>query len=113
MSWVSLSDRILINHPQSVIQKVAKEVFLIRRNGQYVVCCKHCRCVTIPTHFYQASYWCRHLRIRRVLELLPFHDTYDSSQAEQRAIAERSARLPGDWQSACRHAIREATGRAR
>lgn len=113
MSWISISDRILIKHPHSVIQQAAREIFLRGRDGQFVVSCTYCRCVTIPTHFYQASYWCRRSRIRRVLELLPFHDTYDSSKAERRAIAERCARLPGDWQSACRHAVREATGRVR
>lgn len=110
MSFISVSALFRIKHPHNVIQQVAKEVFLHRRNGQYVVNCTYCRCVTIPTHFYQASYWCRHMRIRRVLELLPFHDVYDISKAEQRAIAERCARLPGSWQAAARSAIREVQG---
>lgn len=107
MSWVSLSDLILIKHPHSVIQQASQDVFLVRRNGQYVVCCKHCCCVTIPTHFYQASYWCRISRIYRVLDLLPLNKC---SKAGKKAVARRCARMSGSWQVAARFAIREAQG---
>ncbi|CAM3511007.1 hypothetical protein [Halomonas lysinitropha] len=110
MNSITEQDRLPVHNPHRVIQQAAAEIFLRRQGGQFVVNCRHCRCVTIPTHFFQAAYWCRYNRIRRVLELLSL---VGCSRADQKAIAARCARLLGSWRAAARSAIREAKeGRA-